>query len=119
QAAAALVVVDHVEERTVAAFRLQLSRPDAQRAGALDAHAEIDADLADRVAQVVVVAVRIARRIDHDDVATAAAYRFVQAEILEVAAVRYEQPGVLLVGASEQLAHQGIHGEAGAAAAHA
>ncbi len=58
----------------------------------IDADAEVDVDLAYRVAQVLEAALGVATGVAHHDETTTAADHLVQAEILEVAAVGQVDP---------------------------
>ena len=53
----------------------------------LNRNVEVDADLADRIAEVLKAGVGILTSIDHQDATTAATDHFIQAEVLKVAAV--------------------------------
>ena len=54
----------------------------------LDGHAEIDRDLAHRIAEILEAVVRIAPRIADDDAAAAPADHLVEAQVLEMPSVR-------------------------------
>ena len=80
----------------------------------VDAHAEIHLAFAHRVAEVLEAELRVHAGIDRDDEPAAAPHQFVDAEILEVAAVAQIDELGVLVGEPEDFAQQIPQAEPGA-----
>ena len=63
-----------------------------------DRYAEIDLDLANRIAQIFKLKIAIRIGVDHDDGAAAPQYHLVQPQILEVTAIGELNPLVGVIG---------------------
>ena len=80
---------------------------DADAAVEHDGDPHVDADLADGVRQIVKRERGVATGIDHENVATAAQHHLIQAEVLEVAAVRQVHVRAVVGCAAEHFGEKG------------
>ena len=69
----------------------------------------INANLAQRIAKILVSKLSIGRAIDHHHQAASAFYHLIEAQVLEVSTIREINIGTGVIGQPKGLSHQGVH----------